>query len=208
MEREELTAAILAGGKSSRLGSDKALAEVGSRPMLNRAIAAVEPLAKEILVVGRMELNFPAGNAQCIPDIQPGLGPVGGLASALAVASHDRVLCIGCDMPFLNTGLLRLLVHSSPHADVTILRVGGKVEPLCAIYHRRIQPIVLRLIREGQLRMREMFGILKTAYCDVGSECENMLFNVNTPDDLDLAKRLAQMKNEQPYGQQKQAETP
>jgi molybdopterin-guanine dinucleotide biosynthesis protein A len=197
MRKEMLTAAILAGGTSMRLGKDKAYAEVGTRPMLERAIAAVEPLAEEILVVGRTELDFPAGHVRCVPDEQAGLGPLGGLASALIAASYDRVLCTGCDMPFLSTELLSRLVRVKPLADAAVLRVGCKVEPLCAVYHKRVHPIVLRLIRDGERRMQGLLQTLDLAYIDVGLECETALFNVNTPEDLAAANRLAQTEGRQ-----------
>lgn len=187
-----LTGAILAGGRSSRLGRDKACVEIAGRSMLARAVEAVRPLACEILVVGRAQLEPSTRGIRCLPDERPGLGPMGGLLTALDAASHERVLCLACDMPLVTTRILQRLAQVTEDADAVALRSGDRVEPLCAIYHRRIRPVVRERVAQGLLAMHELLEAVRTTYVELDPTDQQLVFNVNTPEDLARAERLVQ----------------
>ena len=98
MNDRQWTGVVLAGGKSSRMGRDKALVQVEGITLLDRAIEQLRPHAKEVLVIGDPARYTPI-HAHVVPDDEPGNGPLGGLVTALAHARYVRVLVLACDMP-------------------------------------------------------------------------------------------------------------
>src|SRR5579875_3832675 len=114
------TGAVMAGGKSSRLGRDKALLTIDGETLLARALRCVASVTAEQLVIGPPERAAQAPGVRVVPDAYPGSGPLGGIYSALQAASHDSVLVVACDMPFLNGALLAYLLTLAPGYDVVL----------------------------------------------------------------------------------------
>ena len=128
-----ISAAIMAGGKSRRMGQDKAWIGLEGRPIIARVIDVLREVADEVLIVANdprfAELGLPV-----VPDRFPEGGALGGIATGLGAATHDRVLVAACDMPFLRADIWRLLVQRSDGADAVVPRVGGEYETLHALY--------------------------------------------------------------------------
>src|SRR5438046_2103958 len=111
------TAAILAGGGGRRLGGvDKALIEIGGRPIIERQLAVLRPLFDEVLVVAGDPARYARFGARPVRDLSPGLGPLAGLEAALAAASSDAVVVVACDLPFLDAALVSLVRDHVPGA--------------------------------------------------------------------------------------------
>jgi molybdopterin-guanine dinucleotide biosynthesis protein A len=130
------SAAILAGGRARRLGGqDKSALIVDGVRLLDRQLAALHSLTDTILLVG-----YPGpAPASCVvvPDHRPGTGPLGAIASALSVATTERVLIVAVDLPFLTTAFLDFLARADEDADAVVPVSGGRWQPLCAMYRRR-----------------------------------------------------------------------
>ncbi len=149
----ELTAAILAGGKSRRLGRDKALMRVGSRTLLEIvAEIALESLAS-VWVVGRQKpVGWSLEPVAFLPDDQPDQGPMGGLATALRNI-HTPLLLLGCDMPALQVETTRWLVdidRETAARDGLISINNNRMEPLFSIYRPTVLPTVERCLDQGR----------------------------------------------------------
>ena len=133
-----LTVCIQAGGESSRMGEDKALKPFLARPLIQRVIERLAPIAHELLVTTNHPENYSFLNLRLIPDLKPGRGALGGLYTAIASASNPHVAVVACDMPFASPTLLeaatRLMVQEE--ADVVIAKAEEGYEPLHAIYRR------------------------------------------------------------------------
>lgn len=145
---------VLAGGASSRMGRNKALLDFEGRPLVVRAAAVVAATGIGVTVVGRPEFFVPLGLA-AIPDEQPGLGPLGGIATALAHSSRPWNLIVAVDLPFLTAEWLSALVDraiASRSARAILPRSDRGLEPLCAVYHREclaaIRPALARGVRK------------------------------------------------------------
>ena len=131
------SAAILAGGKSSRMGTNKALLEVGGSVMLGRTADLLRPLVDELFLVADDAAPYAGLGLPVIPDVHPGRGAIGGIHAALRHAAHPLVLCVACDMPHIGPGVVELLLDSArPGDDALLPRVGGWPEPLLAVYGR------------------------------------------------------------------------
>jgi molybdopterin-guanine dinucleotide biosynthesis protein A len=181
-----VSAVLLAGGRSSRMGSDKALLVLDGRTLLDRTVDALASAADDVVVVGRRSGDV--RGVRFVEDETPELGPLGGLCTGLHAAAHRHVLCVGCDMPFLNADLLRRLVSLLGEHDAAVPRVCGKTHPLHAVYTGDCAAAAKRQIESGDLRLRALLAKLRVRWVEE-SEIEatdperRSLLNVNTPED-------------------------
>lgn len=181
----------MVGGRASRLGRDKALVSVNGRTLLERAVAAVRPLAAEVLLVGPMREGLNLRDVRWVQDEKAGLGPIGGLLTALNAARFDWVLCLGCDTPFITTEILRTLIVNTGDLDASVLRCATKPEPLVAAYQRSTRDTVRRQIENGDLVMHSLLRALRVTFVDIAPQESIRLINVNTFDDLAKAEQIA-----------------
>ncbi len=188
MSKEGWTGVVLAGGKSSRMGSDKALIEIDGRSLLDRALDKLDPHVNELLVIGEPE-KYGVVGPFVVADEWLGKGPLGGLSTAMRYASNDRLLVIACDLPGLNDRLFELLKSQLGNAtEAVVPKHEGLIEPLAAVYHRNAQPAFRRCVELDVLKMSDALSQVRTSYVEVipGSDGWPMdLFrNINAPGDL------------------------
>jgi len=135
---QAITVVIQAGGQSSRMGEDKALKPFLGRPLIQRVIDRLTPIADELIVTTNRPAEYGFLNLRLIPDLKPGRGALGGLYTAIASAASPLVAVVACDMPFASTmffeGARRLMVEEE--ADVVIAKTDEGYEPLHALYRR------------------------------------------------------------------------
>jgi molybdopterin-guanine dinucleotide biosynthesis protein A len=182
------SAAILAGGRARRLGGqDKCALIVEGVSILDRQLAALRPLTDTILLVG-----YPAAApASCTPvhDLWPGTGPLGGIATALAAATTERMLILAADLPFVTTPFLRFLAHADENALAVVPMTRDLWHPLCAMYHRRSAPLFEAALSRGDYAVRNAVAQLHPTMLDESvlatfDPDDRLLANINTPDDL------------------------
>jgi molybdenum cofactor guanylyltransferase len=191
---------ILAGGESSRMGRDKAFIELGGVPLIVRVARLMEPLVGAPTVIGRDE-RFAQLGLNPFPDDQPGLGPLGAIATALRITAHPWNLILGCDQPFLTTEWLRYLATrtASTSADVVLPESDGGDEPLCAVYHKRCGAVIDSAIARGVRKVTAALAGLRLERIARNEsrpfDPDGLLFkNMNSPADYDEA--LARMNRE------------
>lgn len=181
------TGVVLAGGKSTRMGKDKALLEVNGKPLLVHALERLRPLVQELLVIGDPH-KYRALHPKCIADDLQDLGPLGGVVTAMNHAKNDRLLVLACDVPGVNATLLQQLQALLGDADAAVPRHDGRLEPLAAAYDRRCaEPFLARLMR-NDLSMQGALDDVRTVHLDVtpGTDGwpQDLFRNLNSPDDL------------------------
>lgn len=188
MKDRDWTGVVLAGGKSSRMGRDKALIEVGGRTLLDRALDRLEPHVSELLVIGD-----PARYGHIGPfvfaDDRPGNGPLGGIDTAMRYASNDKLLVLACDMPGISDALLeRLKKDLGNFTDAVVPFHDGRLEPLCAAYHRRCGTAFRAALDRGELKLQDVLQQIRLSKLPIDTmndDWPNDLFrNVNRPEDL------------------------
>ena len=144
------SAVILAGGKSSRMGRDKARLEVGGQTLLARQIQLAQGAgATEIFLSGRAETDYAEFGCRVLLDKYPGAGPLAGIESALNAAGSHRLLVLAVDLPEMNVDFLKRQLANCPEKAGVIPRLNGNIEPLAAIYPKSSQPLVETLLCEG-----------------------------------------------------------
>jgi molybdopterin-guanine dinucleotide biosynthesis protein A len=200
-ELPEVTAIILAGGRSSRLGLDKTELRLGGgETILESVVRKLKPLSSEVLIVSSRSLLPPPG-VRMVPDIEIGKGSLRGIYSGLKAAGTEHSLVVACDMPFLNVPLLGYMLGKPRDYDVLVRRVESAdghmmVESLHAVYSRRCIPAIEALARSGSATIREFYPEVLTRYLDQ-NEIDALdpqhlsFFNINTPEDLAFARSIA-----------------
>jgi molybdopterin-guanine dinucleotide biosynthesis protein A len=191
----ELTGFVLAGGRSSRMGTDKAALLLNGNTLLQHAIQIVGSVTRgPVSILGSRQLYGLYG--QVIEDLYPGCGPLAGIHSAL---SHSRTrfnLIIAVDTPFLSSEFLRHMATRAVEtgAAVTVPEIGGYIQPLCAVYSRDFLPIAENALKSGAFKIVPLFP--KDGTCVV-TEAElarfafspEMFDNLNTPEDMERARQ-------------------
>ncbi|MCB0076640.1 MAG: molybdenum cofactor guanylyltransferase [Anaerolineales bacterium] len=196
-----LSAAVLAGGASSRMGRDKSLLMLDGERLIERVVGRLAQVADERLVSTNHPERYPflADRVRFVPDEGgTGQGPLAGIASLLAAATHDRVLIVATDMPCLNVALLRHMASLPTRADVVIplLREGGHPETTHAIYHRTALPAIQRRLAAGQRRVTSFFEDV-TVHTIRAAEIERFdphhrsFVNANTPAEWEAVRANA-----------------
>jgi molybdopterin-guanine dinucleotide biosynthesis protein A len=137
MSGAEFTVAILVGGDSSRMGTDKALYEINGSAMALRVSAAANAAgASEVLLIGGTAARAKKLSGTWKKDLYPGEGPLGGVITALKAASHDSVVVLSCDMPFITDSVISSLVRSLSDAQATVGRTD-RLNWLCAAWSKQ-----------------------------------------------------------------------
>jgi molybdopterin-guanine dinucleotide biosynthesis protein A len=185
------SAAILAGGQATRFGGrDKSALVVGGQSILARQVEALSQCADDILLVGSTHPRLEAlGNSvRRVADRHPGRGPLAGLDAALAAARHRLVAVVACDMPFVTSAFFDRLFALAAGFDAVVPELGGKTQPLCAVYARSCAPAVARCLAEDRLAVRALLGDLRVRVLrldEAGETADTSVFtNINTLEDL------------------------
>ncbi|MFN3491108.1 MAG: molybdenum cofactor guanylyltransferase [Anaerolineales bacterium] len=201
-----LTIVIQAGGQSSRMGEDKALKPFLGKPLIQRVIERLTPIADELIVTTNRPDEYRFLNARLIPDLITGRGALGGLYTAISSATHPYVGIAACDMPFVSQMFFetahRLMVKEE--ADVVIPRIKSEeskksagYEPLHALYRKQTcLPAIEDAIQKDLWKAVSWFGKVKVR--DVSdAEMKSIdssglcFWNVNTPDEFAKAEEIA-----------------
>lgn len=202
--RFDFPAAILAGGRSRRMGCDKSLMPIDGVPQILRVAAALGDVFSDVFVVANDTAPFDALGLRVVPDILPGNDSLGGLHAAVATVVTEvvaplgapsgagHVFVTGCDMPFLQAPLLRGLASLAEGWDVVVPVVGEFSEPLCAVYGAACEVPIRARIENNELKMIGFHGDVRVMRVEEASwrewDPEGLSFsNLNTPDDFERA---------------------
>jgi molybdopterin-guanine dinucleotide biosynthesis protein A len=190
----DLTAFILAGGNSTRMGTDKAFVMLEGRSLLARALDVCRTITGEVRIVGDREKFAPF--ADVVEDVFPGCGPLSGIHAALRASGTDLNLVLAVDLPFVSPALLHFLTGQAREggAIVTLPRAGKGWQPLCAVYRRAFADAAETALRAGRYKVDTLFDPALTRA--IGEEelrsagfSPEVFRNLNTPEELADARR-------------------
>lgn len=202
--------AVLAGGKSSRMGTDKALLELDGKNFIKKLCDELDFFEEKIIARGNRS-DLKDISWKIIPDIYPQRGPIGGLHAVLSICESDALFCVSCDMPLLQNALVKELCEyfkfKSAEADLgerCVVPVGqytsasklnqevdaviavtedGRKHPLCGIYRKSVFPILEEQILLENHRMMAALDRMRVEYVILDSQDSQQLKNINTPED-------------------------
>lgn len=189
-----LSAVILAGGKSTRMGTDKALLRLGSATLLERTCSLVAPLFDETLVIAATAEQCStlqlAGAIvlQDHPTVQ-GRGPLAGIYTGLRHARNEAACFLTCDMPFVDAVILQHLAqHHDSNADVTCFRGESRHhEPFPGIFRKRLVDALASKLERNELSLCRYLDHTVTQYLSIPKGCERVFTNTNTPQEYQSA---------------------
>jgi len=187
VEENSITAILLAGGKSSRMGTDKGLINFQGRPMIEYAIDAVKAVTEKLVIVTSNKAYRKFG-LPLIEDIYSDCGPLGGIHAGFANSETDWIFVLGCDMPFLSEEFLQFLGSKRSAAEAIVPIHDGQAEPLCSLYHRSAMPKIESLLLEKKLKMMDVVKFLDTKFIEVPEKFEpvRLFRNINSPETLSI----------------------
>lgn len=190
------TIAILAGGSSRRMGTDKSFAVLDTKPVFEHVLKRVGELELPTMLVTNTPEKYMHYGLAMHSDILPDKGALGGLYTAIQASESDFTLCVACDMPFLNVALLKhLLGLCSADWDVIVPQIGGRPEAMHAVYSKACLEPIQQQLAAGKLRASGFFDQVRGRYVDEETIRRfdpdlRSFMNVNTPEDLAAAQKL------------------
>lgn len=192
---DNVTGLVLAGGASRRMGRDKALMELGGRPLIQIVVERMAVVCAEVIIVAGDATSYTRFGVPVVVDRFRDVGVLGGLHAGLAVAGYELALAVGCDMPFLKPELLRAFAAWAEGYDVALLRHEGYLEPLHGAYRRTCLPSIEAAIRAGKRRIVSFFPHVRVRTIGLDDVRPldpelNSFRNVNTPEEWEAAKKL------------------
>lgn len=196
-DRRQATGIVLAGGRSVRMGEDKANLELSEQTLLSRVVQTVSLVCPEVIIAGG-EQSLADGfgpDVRWVSDPPGSAGPLAGVTAGLQAARHDACLIVACDMPFLNPALLSHLVDRLGTFDAVVPISRGVSQYLHAAYSRSAATTAQALLRLEARSVHELLVRLQVLHLSEG-HCSRFdpaglsCFNMNTPADLDLARKL------------------
>jgi molybdopterin-guanine dinucleotide biosynthesis protein A len=191
-----MTGAVLAGGRSTRMGANKALLEFGGSRLIDRLVHTLRPLFQEVLIIANDPDAYAHLGVPVWPDRIPDSGSLGGIYSALFHSTSPQTFCIACDMPFPSRAVIAHLRDLGPGYDIVVPRTADGYQPLHAVYGKACLPHMEALIRARRLKIDGVFPSvrLRAVEEDELRALDSSLLcfvNVNTPEELEAAVRLA-----------------
>ena len=158
-----MSAAVLCGGRSRRMGRDKATLPFGDESMLARAVRIAGEVSDDVIVVCPRQLPVPS-QVRAIAD--PGEGPLVALTAALRSARAGQVLLLACDMPLVTRPMLRHLQALAGERDACVPRIGGIAVPTCAVYRREVVELAEPLVARGARALRALLEMLSVRWVE------------------------------------------
>lgn len=179
---------ILTGGRSSRMGRDKALLPWEQTTVVEHLAHLLQPFTTSVTLIGEpsryKDLDLP-----CVADLRPGQGPLAGLETALSVTAAPWSFILPCDVPGISAGVLSQLCENTAHGDhlaVVVRDHAGHIHPLCGLYRRDCLGAVRHSLNAGERRVMNVLEKLRPLYVDAAS----VIHNMNTPEDRTAALSL------------------
>lgn len=195
-----VTGVILAGGKSRRMGRDKAFLPFGGGVLIERVIDVLQQVADELLLITNTPESYARFELPMAGDVIPESGSLGGIYSGLVHANTRYSLMLACDMPFVRPDFLRMLCERADEVDVVIPKDAEDFQPLCAVYSQACREPIRRQIETGRLKITGFFDQVRVQVIDEHQLARYdphalMFFNANTPEEYAKAQRMLATQN-------------
>ncbi|KAA3659312.1 MAG: molybdenum cofactor guanylyltransferase [Calditrichaeota bacterium] len=185
-QKTRVSAAILAGGKSNRMGQNKALMNMNGKPLIQHVHDVLQELSDDLFIVSNEPEKYRFLKRPLYTDEMPSIGPLAGIYTALVHSSNPNCIVLGCDMPFISITLLQRLLQKIEVDKITAVRSQERIEPLCAIYPQTAMPVIKALVANKRYKAGQLFREIPTAEIELEKSEENALtlFNINTPEEF------------------------
>ena len=187
--KHPISGVILSGGKSIRMGENKALIKIHGVPIINRILDLFKELFQEHIIVTNQEDIFRDFNSKIYLDLIPDKGALGGLYTGIFFSTFDYSFCVACDMPFIKKSLVDYLIKNVEDEDVIVPRTKDGLQPLHAIYSKKCLDPIKSAIDEGKFKIMDFYDLVKVKIVEESGflsldPLRESFINVNTPEEL------------------------
>ncbi len=184
IDKKEITGIILAGGKSLRMGTDKAFLTLDNTLFIQHIIDALTPLVQKIIIVSDNP-KLDVLHQQRFEDLMKNAGPLAGLYTGLHHSTTNFNLVLSCDIPLITTEVLeKLITQTNPKYDVVQLKTENQTMPLIAMYKKHCSTKLAELLEKKERKMKFALKHFKTQTVQLDKTMARFTANINTPEDL------------------------
>ena len=193
-QRWDISGIILAGGKSQRMGEDKAFIRIGGKPIIETITDLFQELFKETLIVTNRKDSYLYLRVGVYEDISPDQGALGGLYTGLFRSAFLNSFAVACDMPSLNAGVIKYLCQEAEGYDVVVPRTEDGFQPLHALYSKRCLQPIRRVLNDNKTRIFDFYPLVRVRvveareFLSIDPEMQSFV-NINTPEELNRLKK-------------------
>lgn len=180
---KKLTAFILAGGKSQRMGQDKAACKIGDETFISAIAKKLNKVADEVILVSN-DSEHDKFQLKRIPDVYPHQGPIAGIHAALTFTTTENNLILSCDVPLISSELIQKLLIEKNQEDVIYLATEKDEMPLIGLYKKSCTAYFQNKLESNELRLMKALAGLNSRKIVIAPEDEYCIKNINTPEDL------------------------
>lgn len=190
LDKGEITGIVLAGGKSSRMGKDKAMCNFRDKPLVEYAIEALEPFCGEILLSTNLTGGYEKYGFALVNDDLKEIGPMGGIYSCLKKSKTKHNFVLSCDTPFIGKDLVKFIIDniSNDFDIVAPIHQNSLLEPLCAYYNISVLPELKTFIERRDFKLMGLLKSLRLKQLvidnNLGFYNQKLFNNLNTSEDL------------------------
>jgi molybdenum cofactor guanylyltransferase len=190
-----ITGVILAGGRSRRMGRDKAFLPFGKGLLIERVIEVIRQVTADVTLITNTPEQYQRFDLPLFADVIPDAGSLGGIYTGLVYAKAPYCLCLACDMPFVKPAFLRVLCDMAAEADVVIPKNAEDFQPLCAVYSQACREPIRQRIDAGRLKITGFFDQVRVRVIEGellahADPHDVMFFNANTPEEYEKARQM------------------
>jgi molybdenum cofactor guanylyltransferase len=192
-------AIILSGGKSSRMGTNKALLKINEKTNIERIADTLSLLFDEMILVTNDPEPYQFLGVKIVKDHYPGMGPLAGVHAGLMASNYDLNFVVACDMPFVSGELAEALVNNGANYDAVIPVLNGRQQPLFSVFQKRTADRIGECIKNERLRMKDLLDDLNVLYMTEQElqaysrvDLDRVFFNMNHPNEYEEAKKWAE----------------
>ena len=183
---EKITGIILAGGKSTRMGSNKAFLKLGGKTLLNRSIEIIEDICDQVIISSNIPIE---SKYQVVKDEINEIGPLGGMISSLRFSNNSQNVVISCDLPFITSEVINTMIKEHKTL-ITVPTIDNKnIEPLCAVYNKEILLHLEKEANNGSYKLHSIIKGLPHKIIDF-SDKYDLFLNINNQDDYKKAEEI------------------
>jgi len=194
---DQATGIIMAGGKSTRMGKNKALLKIGGQTVIERIANELRKAVSELILVTNTPEDYQFLGLPMIEDQWKGMGPLAGIHAGLEASKTEKNLVVACDMPFVSSEIGGYLLQFLDHYQGAVPMISGQLHPLFAAYRKDALPEISKALEKQELKIRLFFDRIQLKYVTeedlkkLGLPLENHFFNMNDPKEFSLAVKMA-----------------
>jgi len=192
--KAKMTAIILAGGNSIRMGENKAFIQIDGAPIIARIHSLLKELFEEVIIVTNQKDLFKNFDSSIYTDLLPDKGALGGLYTGIFFSSFEYSFCVACDMPFIKRSLVQFLIKQTKDEDALVPRTRDGLQPLHAIYSKKCLDSIRMVIDRGKYKIIDFYDLVRVKIVEESDflhldPLRESFINVNTPEELLLIRK-------------------